>query len=167
MSEDYEPQVRSIDDMPADNRRGGDVRTLLSPKTAGTSSGFMGVATIAPGDWIAEHYHPYSEEFVYVVSGTLVAELDGGADRREVPARNGLFVPINLKHRLRNEGDEDAFIVFHLLHFTTRQLDPAGWAHRTDAAGRYDIYGNVAASFRICARASSPMTRWKSRTIMG
>ena len=73
MSDEYEPQIRSIDDMPADNRRGGDVRTLLSPKTAGTSSGFMGVATIAPGDWIAEHYHPYSEEFVYVVSGTAAS----------------------------------------------------------------------------------------------
>jgi putative monooxygenase len=134
MSDEYEPQIRSIDDMPADNRRGGDVRTLLSPKTAGTSSGFMGVATIAPGDWIAEHYHPYSEEFVYVVSGTLVAELDGGADRREVPARSGLFVPINMKHRLRNEGDEDAFIVFHLGplaprpaigHVDTEQRQPA------------------------------------------
>lgn len=42
-----------------------------------------------------------------------------------------------------------AFIVFHLLHLTTRQVDPAGWAHRMDAAGRYDIYGNVVASFRI------------------
>lgn len=42
-----------------------------------------------------------------------------------------------------------AFIVFHILHFTTRQADPAGWAQRYDAAGRYDIYGNMVASFRI------------------
>jgi len=42
-----------------------------------------------------------------------------------------------------------AFIVFHLLHFTTQQVDPAGWGHRVDAAGRYDLYGNVVASFRI------------------
>ena len=41
------------------------------------------------------------------------------------------------------------FIVFHLLHFTTRQVDPAGWAQRMDAKGRYDIYGNITASFRI------------------
>jgi len=41
------------------------------------------------------------------------------------------------------------FIVFHLLHFTTRQVDPARWTHRMDAQGRYDIYGNVVASFRI------------------
>lgn len=42
-----------------------------------------------------------------------------------------------------------AFIVFHVLHFTTRQVDPGNWAHRSDAAGRYDIYGNIVASFRI------------------
>lgn len=42
-----------------------------------------------------------------------------------------------------------AFIVFHILHFTTRQVDPAGWAQRYDAAGRYDIYGNLVASFQI------------------
>jgi len=41
------------------------------------------------------------------------------------------------------------FIVFHLLHFTTRQVDPASWARRADASGRYDIYGNIVASFRI------------------
>src|SRR5688572_17704945 len=42
-----------------------------------------------------------------------------------------------------------AFIIFHLLHFTTRDVDPAGWAERYDSAGRYDIYGNLVASFRI------------------
>jgi succinate dehydrogenase / fumarate reductase, cytochrome b subunit len=41
------------------------------------------------------------------------------------------------------------FIVLHLLHFTTRQVDPGHWARRFDAAGRYDIYGNIVASFRI------------------
>lgn len=42
-----------------------------------------------------------------------------------------------------------AFIILHVLHFTTRNLDPAGWAHRNDMAGRYDIYGNLVASFQI------------------
>ena len=42
-----------------------------------------------------------------------------------------------------------AFVIFHVLHLTTRNVDPAGFATATDAAGRYDIYGNVVASFRI------------------
>ena len=41
------------------------------------------------------------------------------------------------------------FIVFHLLHFTTRQVDPAHWGARADASGRYDLYGNIVGSFRI------------------
>jgi putative monooxygenase len=107
-----EPQIHRVDDKPADTRRGGDVRTLLSPKTAGSTSGFMGVATLAPGERISEHYHPYSEEFVYVVSGELDAQLDDKSHR--LSAREALLIPINMRHRLVNDGEEDAFIVFHL-----------------------------------------------------
>ncbi len=42
-----------------------------------------------------------------------------------------------------------AFIVFHILHFTTGTIDPAGVADLQDDAGRRDVYGNVVASFRI------------------
>jgi len=132
MTDDYRPAIRAAEDVPPDTRRGGEVRTLLSPKSVGCTSGFMGVATIGPGDWIAEHYHPFSEEFVYVVNGNLVAELNG--EQHEVPTRHGLFVPINVRHRLRNEGGEDAEIVFHLGplaprppmgHVDTEQRQPA------------------------------------------
>jgi putative monooxygenase len=85
---------------------------LLGPKTVGATSGFMGVATIAPGDKISEHYHPYSEEFVYVVNGAIVARLDGV--EQEVISGQGLFIPQNVRHRLMNRGDSEAFCVFHL-----------------------------------------------------
>ena len=107
-----QPGIRKIDETPADNRRGGDVRTLLSPKTIGSTSGFMGVATIPPGQGISEHYHPYSEEFIFLVRGTLVARLDGV--EKEILARSGMMVPIDVRHKLINRSDEDAFIVFQL-----------------------------------------------------
>ena len=107
-----QPAVRGMNDAAADNRRGGDVRTLLSPKTVGSTSGFMGVATIPAGDWISEHFHPYSEEFIYVVRGAITARLDG--EPRPLSAGEALYIPLNVKHRLMNEGDEEAFIVFHL-----------------------------------------------------
>lgn len=106
------PQIRAVAETAADTRRGGDVRTLLSPKTVGSTSGFMGVATIGAGDWIAEHYHPYSEEFMYLVRGTITARLDGVP--HELKAGQSLYVPINCRHRLMNEGNEEAFLVFHL-----------------------------------------------------
>ncbi len=107
-----EPYIVSVDDLPADTRRGGEVRTMLSPKGAGSQSGFMGVATLKPGDSISEHWHPFSEEFIYCVRGTLTAELND--EKHEVTAGQALYVPFLMKHRLRNEGDEEAFIVFHL-----------------------------------------------------
>lgn len=105
-------EIRSAEDTDPDTRRGGDVRTLLSPKSVGSTSGFMGVATIGPGDRISEHYHPYSEEFIYCATGTITAHLDG--EPHAVPANSALYIPINMKHRLVNDGDEAAFIVFHL-----------------------------------------------------
>jgi putative monooxygenase len=107
-----EPKIRNVDDSPADTRRGGDIRALLTPKTVGSTSGFMGVATLAAGDRISEHYHPYSEEFIYVVSGTIEAQLDD--EPHPVTARQGLMIPMNVRHRLVNHGDQEAFIVFHL-----------------------------------------------------
>jgi succinate dehydrogenase / fumarate reductase cytochrome b subunit len=41
------------------------------------------------------------------------------------------------------------FIVFHILHFTTQTIDPAGWRGMTDSEGHRDVYGNLIASFRI------------------
>jgi putative monooxygenase len=107
-----EAKIVSLDDVDPVTYRGGEVRTLLSPKSTGATAGFMGVATIAPGDRISEHYHPYSEEFIYVVSGQLDAQLDGKSN--QVRARQGLMIPINVRHRLVNDGAEEAFIVFHL-----------------------------------------------------
>jgi putative monooxygenase len=107
-----EAQVTSVEAMPADTRRGGEVRTLLSPKTVGSKSGFMGVATLAPGEKISEHWHPFSEEFIYCVRGAITADLND--ESREMKAGEALYVPIMMRHRLRNEGDEEAFIVFHL-----------------------------------------------------
>lgn len=107
-----EIRIRSLDDVPADRRRGGEIRTLLSPRTVGSTSGFLGVATLVPGERIAEHYHPYSEEFLYVTAGAIEVDLDGVA--HPLREREGLLIPPNVRHRLRNSGALDASAVFHL-----------------------------------------------------
>jgi putative monooxygenase len=110
--EQKQAQFKSIADVTADTRRGGDLRTILSPKSVGSTSGFMGVATIAPGDKISEHYHPYSEEFVFLVRGNLTVRLDGTP--HPMQPGQGLYIPMNVRHRFMNEGTEEAFMVFHL-----------------------------------------------------
>lgn len=101
-----------LDGQPVDSRRGGKLRVVLGPKTVGATSGFMGVLDLAPGERFAEHYHPFSEEFLFVAAGSIVADLDDVPT--EVPAGSGVFVPKNVRHRLRNVGTEEARVVFQL-----------------------------------------------------
>jgi putative monooxygenase len=105
-------RVVHLDDVPPNRRRGGDLRTLLSPGTVGSTSGFLGVAILAPGERVVEHYHPYSEEFLYVTDGEVTIDLDGAP--HELRVGQGVMVPKDVRHRVRNTGPVEARIVFHL-----------------------------------------------------
>jgi putative monooxygenase len=106
------PVKVSVSDVAPNRRRGGDIRVLLSPKTVRSTSGFMGTLTLAPGEYVAEHYHPHSEEFLYVVGGRLLMRLDG--ESVELGPGEGLMVPIGVRHRAENRGSEPVQAVFHL-----------------------------------------------------
>jgi putative monooxygenase len=103
----------AIDEVASNRRRGGDIRVLLSPKTVESTSGFMGVLRLQPGERVNEHYHPYSEEFMYMVRGSVVARIDGDQDIKLNPG-DGLMVPKSVRHSVRNTGVVEAFMVFHL-----------------------------------------------------
>ncbi|MEW1860117.1 cupin domain-containing protein [Streptomyces sp. NBC_00669] len=107
-----EVRLVHLDDTSPNRRRGGDLRALLTPASVGATSGFMGVAIVQPGERIGEHYHPYSEEFVYVLSGELEVDLDGVS--HPLRPEQGLMIPVDMRHRFRNVGDSEARMVFHL-----------------------------------------------------
>ncbi|MGW3949662.1 cupin domain-containing protein [Streptomyces sp. NPDC004752] len=106
------PRIVDLSEVEPNVRRGGDLRAMLTPATVGATSGFMGVAIVQPGDRIGEHYHPYSEEFVYVLCGQLEVDLDGEA--HALRPEQGLMIPAYMRHRFRNVGNVEARIVFHL-----------------------------------------------------
>lgn len=108
----HRPRIVDLSETQPNTRRGGDLRALLTPTAVGATSGFMGLAIIQPGDRIAEHYHPYSEEFVYVVSGLLEVDLDD--EPYAMRPDQGLLIPLNVRHRFRNVGDTEVRMVFHL-----------------------------------------------------
>lgn len=107
-----EIRIVSVDEVPPNTKRGGDLRVMLSPKTVGASSGFMGVAILQPGERVNEHYHPYSEEFVYLTSGTVTLDLNGVP--HELRTGQAVLIPKNVRHRVRNTGDTEARIAFFL-----------------------------------------------------
>ncbi|MFD4694138.1 cupin domain-containing protein [Streptomyces sp. NPDC058463] len=108
----HRPRIVDLSETQPNRRRGGDLRALLTPTAVGATSGFMGLAIVNPGERIGEHYHPYSEEFVYVVQGLLEVDLDGEA--HAMRPDQGLLIPPHVRHRFRNVGDVEARMVFHL-----------------------------------------------------
>ena len=105
-------RVVKLAEITPNRRRGGDIRITLGPATVGATSGFGGVLELQCGERVNEHYHPYSEEFLHVISGQADFEVDGvhlalGPD-------DSVLVPIGVRHRLMNNGTEPVRAVFHL-----------------------------------------------------
>lgn len=132
------PLKVAVGEVAANRRRGGDLRITLSPKTVGSTSGFGGVLRLEPGEFVTEHYHPYSEEFLHVISGELEIALDG--EPVSLVAGDSLLVPIGVRHRLVNGGVEQAHVVIHLSplaprpelgHVDTEELPNEAAAHPT------------------------------------
>ena len=95
---------------PPNRRRGGDIRVLLSPASVGATAGFMGTLTLEPGEVVTEHWHPYSEEYLYCHSGDVLVTLDG--EERRLTPESAVHIPIGVRHRIVNDGVEPAFLVF-------------------------------------------------------
>lgn len=102
----------ALADVEPNTRRGGTLRVILGPKTAGATTGFMGVLDLAPGEYVSEHYHPYSEEFLYVVRGAMNIRVDG--EWISLTVNEGVLVPIGVRHRVENNGAEPSSAVFSL-----------------------------------------------------
>ncbi|PSL51479.1 putative monooxygenase [Saccharothrix carnea] len=105
-------RVVSPRDAVPNRARGGDIRVLLGPATVDATSGFLGVLLLERDEQVNEHYHPYSEEFLYVVRGEVAVDLDGVP--YTVAADQALFIPIGVRHRVRNTTRGTVRVVFHL-----------------------------------------------------
>jgi putative monooxygenase len=96
--------------VPTKADRGGQMQVLLSPRTVKTETGFMGTLTLAPDEVYKNHYHPYSDEYVYMMAGEITFTGDTGSITAQ--AGTGVFIPRFTPHRLHNTGTVDATLVF-------------------------------------------------------
>jgi putative monooxygenase len=112
MTEQATIPIIAVTDIEPITTAGGSVYPLLTPRTVGSTTGNMGLLRLNPGEWNAEHIHPSSEEYVIVLQGTLLIRID------DVPhtlqPQQGLIVPINARHRLSNDGEEEVLVIYTL-----------------------------------------------------
>lgn len=94
----------------AKDDRGGQMHILLSPRTVETQTGFMGTLVLAPEEAYKNHYHPYSDEYLYVVAGEVT--ITGDTNAITAQAGTGVFIPKSTPHRLQNTGTAETTLVF-------------------------------------------------------
>ncbi|WP_200841632.1 cupin domain-containing protein [Actinomadura sp. K4S16] len=99
-------------DVVPNHRLGGTVRVLLSPGTARTTAGFMALLELEPGERVSEHYHPYTDEHVYVCDGRLLVTVNGA--EQTVGPRESLLIRRGARHRYENRGDRPVTAVLFL-----------------------------------------------------
>ncbi|GAA2660722.1 cupin domain-containing protein [Streptomyces aculeolatus] len=105
-------------DVVASRRQGGRVRALLTPGSVGAVSGFMGHIELGPGEVVTEHYHPFSDKFLYVVEGSAVVRVNGEAVA--VESDEALFITRGQRNRIENSGDGVLRAVFHVAPLAPR-----------------------------------------------
>lgn len=111
-------RVVSAADVPSDTRRGGDLRTMLTPGGVGCTDGFGGMVMLAPGEAVAEHYHPYSQEYLFVVAGELRVDLEGAPTA--IRSDQAVLIPRGVRHRVVNVSGGPARAVFFLCPLAPR-----------------------------------------------
>lgn len=72
----------------------------------------MGTLRFAPGEYMAEHTHPYSDEHLYVVSGELRVRV--GETSVRLGPDDALLIPRDERHRLEHLGDVPTELVFFI-----------------------------------------------------
>ncbi|MEO3766109.1 cupin domain-containing protein [Streptomyces sp. B8F3] len=108
----------ALADVAPNRRQGGAIRAVLTPASVGATSGFMGHLELAPGEFITEHYHPFSDKFLYVTEGSAVVRVNG----EEVPVGSdeALLITRGERNRIENRGAGVMRAVFHIAPLAPR-----------------------------------------------
>jgi len=85
----------------------GRLSWLSEPRVTAAERFSTGLVVLEPGKGHVRHNHPYSEEILYVVSGTglQTVELPGKVEEREVGPGTLVHIPTALYHSTVNNGD--------------------------------------------------------------
>lgn len=88
------------------------IRVMFTPETAGTRRMRFSVGYFGPGEGLAAHIHPESEEVYYVVRGSWTVYAGEGRRPVEVEADTAVYIPPGTVHGVENTGSERLVIAF-------------------------------------------------------
>lgn len=105
-------KIIRLDEATTRKALGGTLKVLFTPETANTQFSRFSMGYFSPGEQLAPHIHPESEEIYYVIQGRGTVYL--GEELQEIPVEPhvGLYVPPGMVHGVKNTGDERLLIAF-------------------------------------------------------
>jgi quercetin dioxygenase-like cupin family protein len=100
----FAPDQLAVEPAYAEHCRGYGRAAHIGPEV-GALHGAMGTCELQPGGFLAPHLHSY-EEFVYVIDGQLILEIDG--DARRLGPGGCAFIGVGATHGWANTGSHPA-----------------------------------------------------------
>jgi len=105
-------KILKLDEVEAVTVLGGSIKIMFNPETADTRHLRFSVGYFDPGEGLAAHIHPESEEVYYVIRGTGTVFLGDAREPVDVVGDTALFVPPGIVHGVENTGSEKLVIAF-------------------------------------------------------
>jgi len=84
---------------------GSTIREILAPRNSSLETQSLAEATLEPGSETQAHFHPQTEEWYYLLSGTGLMAVEG--ETHSVTVGDGIAIPAGTKHQIRNTGSVD------------------------------------------------------------
>ena len=101
--------------------QGVKVNIIMEPDLAGFSpqTTRLTLVELASGSSIPKHMHPFAQEIVYVLDGTLVIDVDGQGTK-QLKAGETLLLPAGLGHFPRAENSSAKVLAIHSITDKTK-----------------------------------------------
>jgi mannose-6-phosphate isomerase-like protein (cupin superfamily) len=103
---DMKPEIVNLKDCERFLTKDGSfIREILAPRNSSLKRQSLAEATVPVGGATNEHYHVDTEEVYFILAGHGEFELEG--ETAPVTAGDGIVIPPQAKHRIRNLGNSD------------------------------------------------------------
>ncbi len=108
----YVSKILRLEDAESIKALGGTIKVMFTPDTANTKHFRFSVGYFSPGEQLAPHIHPESEEVYYVTEGKGMVYLGEALEEIPIEPHMALYVPPGTVHGVVNTGTTRLVIAF-------------------------------------------------------
>jgi len=105
-------KISRLDEVEPERVLGGPIKIMFTPETADTKHLRFSVGYLDPGEGLAAHVHPESEEVYYVISGSGTVYVGEERKPTRVEADTAIYIPPGTVHGVENTGSDKLVVAF-------------------------------------------------------